>query len=145
PLRAVGSVSVVGLASRSGGRGHNHALSARRAESTLAFLRHQVPNGFLAKQVVGFGELKARDEGQPDGTEDPRFRSVVLFPGPGAAPPPPPETFDLSPDSLLVDALFPGTDWLSLASKIHDVVGGALGFADFAPAGVAATSSLVGM
>jgi len=144
-LRAGGSISVVGLASRSGARGHNRALSGSRAERTMAFLRHEAPNGFVAKQVIGFGELKAVEEGQPDGTEDPRFRSVIVLMGRGADPPPTPETFDLSPESLLVEALFPGTDWLSLASKIHDVVAGALGFADLVPAaGVAATGGVLG-
>jgi hypothetical protein len=144
-LKAGDSISVVGLASRTGSHGHNRALSGRRAKRTLAFLRHEVPNGFAAKEVVSFGELKATQEGQPDGTEDPRFRSVILFVGRSAEPPPTHETFDLSPESLLVDALFPGTDWLSLVSKIHDVVAGALGFADFVPAAeVTATAGLLG-
>jgi hypothetical protein len=144
-LQTGASLSVVGLTSRSGSRGHNRALSGRRAARTLAFLRHEVPNGFVARQVVGFGELKAAQEGQPDGAEDPRFRSVVLFMGRPAEPPPTPETFDLSPESLLVASLFPGSDWLSLASKIHDVVSGALGFADLVPAAeVAAMGGLLG-
>jgi len=144
-LRAGGSLSVVGLASRSGARAHNRALSGGRAERVLAFLRHEVPNGFAAKQVVGFGELKAAEEGQPNGTEDPRFRSVIVLVGRGPEPPPTPEPFDLSPESLLVGSLFPGTDWLSLASKVHDVVSGALGFADLVPAAeVAATGGVLG-
>ena len=144
-LKAGASLSVVGLASRSGTRGHNRALSGRRAQRTLDFLRHEMPNGFVAKQMVGVGELQAADEGQRDGIEDARFRSVVLFTGWPAEPPPTPETFDLSPESLLIDSLFPGTDWVSLASKIHDVVSGALGFADLVPAAeVAATGGLVG-
>lgn len=153
-LKAGGGVGVVGLASRSGGRGHNRALAARRAERTLAFLRHEVPTGFAGTQIVGFGDLKSRPQGQPDGTEHPRFRSVILFVSSGASPPAASkgpetrtmaETIDLSPESLLVDAVFPGADWLSLVSKIHDLVAGALGFSDLVPAAsVAATGSLLG-
>jgi hypothetical protein len=137
-VKAGGSVSVVGLASRGGSARHNLHLSVRRAERTLAFLRDAVPRGLVAHAVVGVGEMKARAEGQRDGSEHPRFRSVILFVGAGPTPPTPPTTIDVSPADLLVDQLFPDDDMLDLASKITDVAIGTLGFTELVPLEVAA-------
>jgi hypothetical protein len=137
-LQRGGSVRVVGLTSRSGSARHNLHLSLRRAERTVAFLRGAVPTGFVAQAVVGFGEMKARAEGHPDGSEHPRFRSVILFVGAGRTPPTPPPTVDVSPADLLVDQLFPEDDMLDPASKITDVAIGALGFTELVPLELAA-------
>lgn len=137
-LKAGGRVSVVGLTSRSGSEGHNLHLSLRRAERTVAFLREAVPTGFVAQAVVGLGEMKAWAEGHPDGSEHPRFRSVILFVSAGPTPPTPPATIDVSPADLLVDQLFPEADMLDFASKITDVAIGALGFTELVPLEVAA-------
>ena len=97
-LQRGGSVSLVGLASRSGSHSHNLALSERRAHNTLAFLRKAVPSGFAARQVAGFGESKAEQEGYRDGSEDERFRSVVVFTSLSPTPPVPPKKNVVTPE-----------------------------------------------
>ena len=117
-----GSVSIVGLASRTGRVAHNDALSGRRARRTLDFLRHAVPRGFPARQVTGFGERKAAQEGVPDGTEDERFRSVVIFTARGPLPPPNvPPVIDVTPEFPELPA--PADGPLDTLGKILDVVG----------------------
>ena len=96
-LRSGGSVCIVGLASRSGSMAHNDLLSLERAKNVLKVLRQNVPAGFSTRlysgksatdgQVSGVGERKAKLEGYRDGTEDARFRAVLVFAWPGALPP----------------------------------------------------------
>ncbi len=88
-LNVGGSVSIVGLASRSGSMAHNDKLSLDRANHVFEFLNRNVHRGLRARLVQGFGERKAKQEGYRDGTEDERFRSVLLFVSTGPVPPPP--------------------------------------------------------
>ena len=53
PLRNGGSVSVVGLASRTGSTAHNQELSERRAKRVLERLREIIPKRFPVKQAGG--------------------------------------------------------------------------------------------
>ena len=87
-LQAGGSVSIVGLTDRKGSAAHNQALSERRAAETESFLRSGVTNGFNVKQSTGFGEGAAAREGEPDGSLDERFRTVLLFLSKTPVPPP---------------------------------------------------------
>ncbi len=87
-LQGGGSVSIVGLTDRKGSAAHNQALSERRAAETEAFLRSGVTNGFNVKQSTGFGEGAAAREGEPDGSLDERFRTVLLFLSKTPVPPP---------------------------------------------------------
>jgi hypothetical protein len=66
-----------GEASRSGSAAHNQALSQRRIDKVLAFLKR---NGMLAAQFdrLATGESDAAATGQADGTEDERFRAVIV-------------------------------------------------------------------
>jgi hypothetical protein len=142
-LKQGGSVSIVGLASRTGSTAFNQHLSQRRAERTLAFLRGEVTRGFVARNVIGFGEMKAKAEGVRDRTEDPRFRSVLVLTGSGAVPPPPPVTVDVS--SLIEQELLPEADPLDTISKGIDIVGGVSGFFELVPwEAVAAFAGTVG-
>lgn len=97
-LQRGGSVSLVGLASRSGSESHNLSLSERRAHNTLAFLRKAVSSKFAAREVTGFGESKAQQEGYRDGSENERFRSVIVFVSPAPTPPDPPKKHDITPE-----------------------------------------------
>jgi hypothetical protein len=90
-------VALVGLASRTGSSAHNMALSLKRAENTLAFLRGEAGNEFDARPCIGFGDMKAKQEGYRPHTEDPRFRSVVVLLGDQRVAPFPPSLFDLTP------------------------------------------------
>jgi hypothetical protein len=90
-------VAVVGLASRTGSSAHNLDLSLRRAKATLAFLRSQAGNEFDARPAIGFGDMKATQEGYRPHTEDPRFRSVVVLLGEQRVAPFPPNVFDVTP------------------------------------------------
>ena len=83
-LRAGGSVSVVGLTDRKGSDSHNRALSVRRVDRTIEFLRQEIPTGLNLNQATGFGEAAAEQEGQKDETLDERFRAVLLFLRPAA-------------------------------------------------------------
>jgi|SRR5215204_1046224 len=80
-LRAGGhTVSVIGLADRSGSSEHNQALSDKRVAKTVEFLRAALPTtGIVLKQASGFGEEVAAREGFKDGTSQERFRGVLVF------------------------------------------------------------------
>ena len=74
------TVSVIGLADRSGGSKHNQALSDKRVASTVEFLRAALPTTvIILKQATGFGEEVAAREGFKDGTSEERFRGVLVF------------------------------------------------------------------
>jgi outer membrane protein OmpA-like peptidoglycan-associated protein len=79
PLLSVpgASVRLRGVASRSGAASHNQALSQRRVDKVLAFLQR---NGLVLAQFVreAAGEGDAAAAGQVDGTEDERFRAVIV-------------------------------------------------------------------
>lgn len=95
-LRSGGSVTLVGLASRTGSAATNKALSERRTNSVLQRLRIEGGAAFKVNNASGSGEEAARLAGQRDGTEDPGWRAVMLIwwknpdPPPVAPPPEPP-------------------------------------------------------
>src|SRR5262245_17312306 len=91
-LAGGGGLTVFGFASRSGSDAHNDALSGRRAEGVLEYLRSKVvgPVPFRVSTVVGVGEHWARADGQRDGTEDPFYRAVMVSAWHRPTPPPPP-------------------------------------------------------
>lgn len=122
-LHQGGSVSIVGLASRTGNMGHNERLSEARANSVLDFLRHSVPKGFPVREFKAFGERKARFDGVRNGVEDERYRSVVLFMSAGPQPPNP----TLDPGTVLRELpLFTaGGGTLDTIGKILDSLSGA--------------------
>jgi hypothetical protein len=95
-LAGGGSVSLLGLTSRSGSAAYNLALSKRRASAVLAYLRRSVRrhvtykmgSGYEVKQAAAGGEGMAEFEGQKDGTEDPYWRQVWVLAWPSPTPPP---------------------------------------------------------
>ncbi len=137
-LRSSGSVSILGFASRSGLDAHNQVTSERRVASTVAFLRREVPNGFNVRQMTGFGERVAAREGYRDGTEDERFRAVLLFLSSSPTPPSVPNSQNLP--SLLPDMPPPGDSVLDTVGKILDVIGGVSGPLEIIASGVFATA-----
>jgi hypothetical protein len=129
-LSTGGSVAIIGLASRTGSYGHNQRLSERRARNVFSFLQANVPGGnfpvkgFTAsgKQVsgpTGWGELKAKDEGERNGTEDRRFRAVCIVLGDGQRTPDPIGVF---PDLKELSVDFSGGS-LDTAAKVLDTAG----------------------
>jgi hypothetical protein len=142
-LRRQGSVTIVGLASRTGRRRFNQHLSEERARRTLAYLRQQVRNDFNVIKAVGYGERKAEREGYADETEDPRFRSVILFTSDNPNPPPAPARIDLTP--LHDRGVEPGTDWGDEIQKVLDRASGISSLMELVPAfaEVAGTAGLV--
>lgn len=88
-LRTGGSISIVGLASRSGTFKHNDRLSLQRADSVRTFLQHSVKNAFPIREFKAFGERKAKLDGMRDGSENERYRSVLLFMSASPKPPDP--------------------------------------------------------
>jgi hypothetical protein len=89
-LRAGGSMVILGLASPSGPEGFNEPLSQRRIDAVVAFLRKESPNNFKIAFDLAAGEKWARALGVRDGTEDEKWRSVVLSAWNRPTPPPPP-------------------------------------------------------
>lgn len=118
------SISIVGLASRTGTTAHNQHLSQTRADNTLAVLQSEKRDGFNARSTIGFGELKAAAEGERDNTEDSRFRSVLILWEPGPKPPAPPPKIDLA---LLVPKDFAREKFSLDAGQINDLVSGLVG------------------
>jgi hypothetical protein len=96
-LAAGGSLTVFGFASRTGSDAHNLALSGRRAEAVLKYLRNNVrapfpfriPRPFGVSTVAGLGESSAKADGHKDGTEDPFYRAVIVSAWHKPTPPPP--------------------------------------------------------
>src|SRR5215468_10088274 len=58
-LRDGGSISIVGLASRTGADAFNMTLSENRMHAVINFLRTQVPNGFQIGFEIALGERAA--------------------------------------------------------------------------------------
>jgi hypothetical protein len=95
-LAGGGSVTINGSASRSGSAAHNLALSKRRADAVLAYLRRNVRrhvsyrmgSDFSVNEVAGSGERPAEFVGQKDGTEDSFFRAVMVWAWHRPTPPP---------------------------------------------------------
>src|SRR5262245_8361996 len=70
-------VRLRGEASRSGSDAHNLALSQRRVDKVMAFLRRRGPATVqVDRQAVG--EADAAAAGQADRTEDEAFRAVIV-------------------------------------------------------------------
>jgi outer membrane protein OmpA-like peptidoglycan-associated protein len=93
-LAGGGSVGISGLASRSGSAAHNLALSKRRANAVLAYLRRKVRKhvAYRVNWLEGTGEESAKFLGQKDGTEDSLQRAVVVAAWHRPTPPPPPRS-----------------------------------------------------
>jgi hypothetical protein len=119
-LRSGGSLSVVGLASRSGKAGHNEALSLRRARAVLGYLERMIPQRFPVRTLSGFGERKAAAEGYRDGVEDERFRSVLVLVSSTSVPPRAPDVVELDGPAAPVA---PGDGALDTLGKVLDSVG----------------------
>jgi hypothetical protein len=93
-LRNGGSISIVGLASRTGTDAFNMKLSENRLHAVLNWLRAAVPNGFQVGIEVAVGERAAWLAGVKDEVEQEGWRAVVVSvwdkPTPPPPPPPPP-------------------------------------------------------
>lgn len=89
-LRAGGSLWITGTASPSDTESFNLALSRRRADEVIRFLRQQSPNNFNVAVDLAVGESYARSQGVPDGKEDPNWRAVIISAWMKPTPPPPP-------------------------------------------------------
>jgi outer membrane protein OmpA-like peptidoglycan-associated protein len=90
-LKAGGSVSIAGLASRSGGADFNSRLSADRANSTYDYLKAAtkgVVRARVGEAVYGQGESVAAASGMADGTEDAFYRAVEVSAWTKITPPP---------------------------------------------------------
>lgn len=78
-LQGNGSISVVGLSSRSGKAAFNKALSKKRAIAVQLFLEETMQKSFPFDLVDGLGESLAEEMGQEDGVEDGQFRAVMIY------------------------------------------------------------------
>ena len=72
-LKGNGSISIVGLSSRSGKAAFNKALSMKRANAVRSFLEECLLSCFPFDLVDGLGESLAEEMGQEDGVEDGQF------------------------------------------------------------------------
>ncbi|MBA8900213.1 OmpA family protein [Phyllobacterium sp. P30BS-XVII] len=90
-LKAGGSVSIAGLASRSGGTDFNSKLSTDRAYATYDYLKAAtkgVVRARVGEAVYGQGESVAAASGVADGTEDAFYRAVEVSAWTKITPPP---------------------------------------------------------
>jgi hypothetical protein len=85
------SISVIGQASRTGSEAANQGLSEQRADAVRLFLEQQCGKCFQFAYFGGMGERSAMLAGERDGTEDGRFRSVVILAHARSQPPKPEE------------------------------------------------------
>ncbi len=123
-LEKGGSVSIIGLASRSGRMSHNQTISLQRAENVRVFLQHAVTQGFNVREFKAFGERKAKLDGQRDGFEDERYRSVVLFPS-SSPQPPDPDLDDQAVHEIQLPNIGKTEGVLDTIGQILDVTSGA--------------------
>ena len=93
-LRGGGSLTIIGLASRTGSDDFNMQLSDNRLRAVIDLLRKQVPNNFKVAHEVAKGERAAMYAGEMDGVENESWRGVIISvwnkPDPPPPPPPPP-------------------------------------------------------
>ena len=93
-LRDGGSLTIIGLASRTGSDDFNMQLSQNRLRAAIDLLRQQVPNNFKVALEVAKGERAAMYAGETDGVENESWRGVIISvwnkPNPPPPPPPPP-------------------------------------------------------
>jgi hypothetical protein len=111
-------ITVVGLASPTGSDRLNMRLSFVRAENTITYLCSKYRD-FKRMPAVAFGKRKALKEGVPEGHEDERFRSVVIYVGPTEEPPFHPGVIDVTP--AIPESMLPETGGISL-SETNDKI-----------------------
>lgn len=104
-----GSITLVGLTSRSGTPNHNDALARRRINSVVRYLispRAVGNTNFRFREITESGERRAHRDGLPDGDEPDyseaaqvRYRAVRVrvWDSPDPPPPPPPPPPEPSP------------------------------------------------
>ena len=94
-LRDGGSLTIIGLASRTGSDDFNMQLSQNRLRAVIDLLRQQVPKDFKVALEVAKGERAAMYAGEMDGVENESWRGVIISvwnkPNPPPPPPPPPQ------------------------------------------------------
>ena len=91
-LKNGGSMSIVGLASRTGTDAMNMKLSENRLQAVIDLLRKEVPNNFQVAIELAVGERAAWLAGVKDGVEQEGWRAVVISVWDKPTPPPPPPT-----------------------------------------------------
>lgn len=135
-LRAGGGVTIMGIADATGDVSYNQALSERRANKVLAFLRSEAGGGFAVNRVVGRGKSVAVNVTGKDHTENDYFRAVALRVWDKGAPPPPPNVpnvttplnFDLMPGATAGDRFNPlsvGEGVLSTGFSVAELISSA--------------------
>jgi hypothetical protein len=103
-LKRGGSLTIIGLASRTGSDESNKRLSQRRIDSVINFLRRQSPNNFAVRAQMAMGEGAAEFAGARDNSEDEKWRGVFLAVWVRSKPPPPrPPTQQSAPAPLMVE------------------------------------------
>lgn len=89
-LWAGGSLTIIGLASRTGTDALNMKLSENRSRAVIDLLRRFVPNNFKVAVEVAMGERAALYAGVKDGVEQENWRGVIISAWDKPVPPPPP-------------------------------------------------------
>jgi hypothetical protein len=126
-LKAGGGVTIMGIADATGDLAYNQALSERRANVLLAFLRREAGGAFPVSRTVGRGKSFAVRIGGRDHFENEYYRAVALRVWEKATPPPPPPytpTFDLDrmPDATAGDIFNPASVVEGVGSTILSLI-----------------------
>jgi hypothetical protein len=101
-LQQGGSLTLIGLASRTDTRAFNKQLSQFRINSVLNFLRKASPNNFKVAFQSAVGEGLAEADGMRDGMENKWYRGVILAAWMKPTPPPPPPVPPPAPPEPMV-------------------------------------------
>jgi hypothetical protein len=151
-----GSLTIIGMASRCGNEATNSSLSSTRARQALAYVTQIAPKNVKSKMyeaaVAGAGTTVAKNQLQPAGSDNERYRSVYMSVWNKSDPPPPP-----TPDVKLPDGSqvfqgvkpvtpLPSDSALDKTGKALDIVSGAAGLAELAAGilGLGAAATAIG-
>lgn len=83
------SISLIGLASRSGPGMHNERISESRADRVHEYLTDTTHISFECRIKEWNGERSAKEKGEPDDSEDDWYRAVIVMTSPAYEPPDP--------------------------------------------------------
>lgn len=134
-----GSLTVIGMASRFGNEAANKSLSSQRARQALTFLKSLAPkiaSNIYEVTVKGAGTTVAKNQLQPEGSDNERYRSVYVSVWNKKEPPPVPPPDTKLPDGSQVFqgvqpvAPLPSDSAGDTAGKWLDVISGGTGIAE---------------
>ncbi len=142
-----GSITIIGMADRTGGEALNKSISRTRADRVLGFLKDKAKNkNFRVAEKLAEGTKVAASQNQPANTSNERYRSVYVSVWKKPDPPPDPPPIRLPDGTQILNNVTPTPDLATGQLEPENVIdivsgiGGVVGMlADFLGAIVVAT------